>query len=156
MRNPNPSNVARPMMPRWPSLTRLASERRSPRNHFSDKVAFIWSVADLLRGPSKPHQDGDVILPLTVLRRLDCVLASTKDARRDQNEAIFSRFMSDPAFREVVEEYRRRQVYEHIRAGTPRWSSQWVSAASMGGRGGGHYANAISCWLSRSYPVGVM
>jgi type I restriction enzyme M protein len=51
-----------------------------PVNHFSDKVAFIWSVADLLRGPYKPHQYGDVILPLTVLRRLDCVLAPTKDA----------------------------------------------------------------------------
>jgi type I restriction enzyme M protein len=49
-------------------------------NHFSDKVTFIWSVADLLRGPYKPHQYGDVILPLTVLRRLDCVLAPTRDA----------------------------------------------------------------------------
>ena len=48
--------------------------------HFSDKAAFIWSVADLLRGPYKPHQYGDVILPLTVLRRLDCVLGPTKNA----------------------------------------------------------------------------
>jgi type I restriction enzyme M protein len=47
-------------------------------NGFSDKVAFIWSVADLLRGPYKPHQYGRVILPLTVLRRLDCVLEPTK------------------------------------------------------------------------------
>ncbi|MFH0982203.1 MAG: class I SAM-dependent DNA methyltransferase [Planctomycetota bacterium] len=48
-------------------------------NHFSEKVAFIWSVADLLRGPYKPAQYGRVILPLTVLRRLDCVLEPTKD-----------------------------------------------------------------------------
>ncbi len=48
-------------------------------NNFSDKVQFIWSVADLLRGPYKPAQYGRVILPLTVLRRLDCVLAPTKD-----------------------------------------------------------------------------
>jgi type I restriction enzyme M protein len=48
-------------------------------NHFSDKVSFIWSVADLLRGPYKPPQYGRVILPLVVLRRLDCVLARTKE-----------------------------------------------------------------------------
>jgi len=47
---------------------------------FNGKVAFIWSVADLLRGDYKPHEYGQVILPLTVLRRLDCVLEPTKDA----------------------------------------------------------------------------
>jgi type I restriction enzyme M protein len=48
-------------------------------SNFSEKVSFIWSVADLLRGPYKPAQYGKVILPLTVLRRLDCVLEPTKD-----------------------------------------------------------------------------
>jgi len=48
-------------------------------NHFSEKVSFIWSVADLLRGPYKPPQYGRVILPLTVLRRLDCALEPTKE-----------------------------------------------------------------------------
>lgn len=47
--------------------------------NFGDKVGFIWSVADLLRGPYKPAQYGRVILPLTVLRRLDCVLEPTKE-----------------------------------------------------------------------------
>lgn len=47
---------------------------------FSDKVGFIWSVADLLRGDYKAHEYGQVILPLTVLRRLDAVLAPTKPA----------------------------------------------------------------------------
>ncbi len=42
--------------------------------------AFIWSVADLLRGDYKQSEYGKVILPFTVLRRLDCVLASTKPA----------------------------------------------------------------------------
>lgn len=42
--------------------------------------AFIWSVADLLRGDYKQSDYGKVILPFTVLRRLDCVLADTKDA----------------------------------------------------------------------------
>ena len=50
------------------------------RNH----AAFIWSVADLLRGDYKQSEYGKVILPLTVLRRLDCVLEKTRDksARR--------------------------------------------------------------------------
>jgi type I restriction enzyme M protein len=45
------------------------------RNH----AAFIWSVADLLRGDYKQSEYGRVILPLVVLRRLDCVLEPTKD-----------------------------------------------------------------------------
>jgi type I restriction enzyme M protein len=40
--------------------------------------AFIWSVADLLRGDFKQSEYGKVILPFTVLRRLDCVLEPTK------------------------------------------------------------------------------
>ena len=48
-------------------------------NNFQDKVSFIWSVADLLRGPYRPNQYKDVMLPMTVLRRLDCVLEPTKD-----------------------------------------------------------------------------
>ena len=57
-------------------------------NGFSDKVAFIWSVADLLRGPYKPHQYGRVILPLTVLRRLDCVLEPTKQKVLEKHAAL--------------------------------------------------------------------
>jgi len=53
-----------------------------------DKVGFIWSVADLLRGPYKPAQYGDIILPLTVLRRLDCVLEPTKAAVLARAEAL--------------------------------------------------------------------
>lgn len=41
---------------------------------------FIWSAADILRGTYKQHQYGDIILPFTVLARLDAVLAPTKDA----------------------------------------------------------------------------
>ncbi len=54
--------------------------------------AFLWSVADLLRGDYRQSDYGKVILPLTVLRRIDCVLAPTKAAvleelklRRSQN-----------------------------------------------------------------------
>lgn len=47
--------------------------------NFSSIAAFIWSVADLLRGDFKQSQYGRIILPFTVLRRLECVLEPTKD-----------------------------------------------------------------------------
>src|SRR5262245_18153149 len=47
-------------------------------------ATFIWSVADLLRGDYKQSEYGKVILPLTVLRRLDCVLEPTKQAVLDK------------------------------------------------------------------------
>ncbi len=46
--------------------------------NIKESANFIWSIADLLRGDYKQSDYGKVILPLTVLRRLDCVLASTK------------------------------------------------------------------------------
>lgn len=47
-------------------------------NNFSQVASFIWSVADLLRGDFKQSQYGRVILPFTLLRRLECVLAPSK------------------------------------------------------------------------------
>ena len=49
-------------------------------DNFGEIAGFIWQVADLLRGDFKSHQYGQVILPLTVLRRLDQVLAQTRKA----------------------------------------------------------------------------
>ncbi len=49
---------------------------------------FIWSVADLLRGDYKQSEYGKVILPLTVIRRLDCVLEPTKDAVLKRNKGL--------------------------------------------------------------------
>jgi len=49
-------------------------------NGHSEKVAFVWSVADLLRGSYKASDYGKVILPFVVLRRLDCLLEQTKPA----------------------------------------------------------------------------
>ncbi|MCP4111904.1 MAG: SAM-dependent DNA methyltransferase, partial [Desulfobacteraceae bacterium] len=46
--------------------------------NFKDKANLIWGVADLLRGDYKQSDYGKVILPMTVLRRLDCVLAPNK------------------------------------------------------------------------------
>lgn len=56
-------------------------------NNFGEKVAFCWSVADLLRDAFKRSKYPDVILPLTVLRRLDCVLEPT----RAQVQATYTR-----------------------------------------------------------------
>ena len=50
---------------------------------FSDKVAFVWKVADKLRGTFKQHEYGSVMLPLLVLRRMDAVLEPTKQAVLD-------------------------------------------------------------------------
>ncbi|MFW5700368.1 MAG: type I restriction-modification system subunit M [Cyclobacteriaceae bacterium] len=47
-------------------------------NNFKEKAELIWRVADLLRGDYKRSDYGKVILPMTVLRRLDCVLHPTK------------------------------------------------------------------------------
>ena len=52
----------------------------SSNQNIKNNEAFIWSVADLLRGQYKPYEYQDVMLPLVVLRRLDCVLEPTKAA----------------------------------------------------------------------------
>ncbi len=51
----------------------------SPAN-FQELSNFIWSVADLLRGPYRPPQYERVMLPMTILRRFDCLLEPTKEA----------------------------------------------------------------------------
>ena len=53
----------------------MATSITTPNPNLS---SFIWSVADLLRGDYKQSEYGKVILPFTVLRRLDCVLEATK------------------------------------------------------------------------------
>ncbi len=46
--------------------------------NFQDKANFIWGIADLLRGDYKQAEYGKVVLPFTILRRLDCLLEDTK------------------------------------------------------------------------------
>jgi len=53
-------------------------------NNATNLSSFIWSVADLLRGSYKQSDYGKVILPFTVLRRLDCILESTKNQVLDE------------------------------------------------------------------------
>jgi len=49
-------------------------------NKVTSLGSFVWSVADLLRGDFRQHDYGKIILPLVVLRRLDCILEATKEA----------------------------------------------------------------------------
>ena len=57
-------------------------------NTFSGTAAFLWSVADLLRGDFKQSQYGRIILPFTLLRRLECVLQKDKDAILARNAEV--------------------------------------------------------------------
>lgn len=69
------------------------------KNH----AAFIWSVADLLRGDYKQSEYGRVILPLTVLRRLDCVLEPTKAKVLATAEKLSGKVENvDPVMRKVT------------------------------------------------------
>jgi type I restriction enzyme M protein len=70
--------------PYQPSTSAVQEELRLPPDHgqklngFAGIANFLWSIADLLRGSYKQADYGKVILPMTVLRRLDCVLEPTK------------------------------------------------------------------------------
>ena len=64
-------------------------------NH-SDIVNFIWGVANLIRDTFKRGKYQDVILPLTVLRRLDCVLGPTKEDVLQRQAELRGRGLEDP------------------------------------------------------------
>src|ERR1035437_590110 len=65
----------------------VVADSETIRNH----AAFIWSVADLLRGEYKQSEYGKVVLPLTVIRRLDCVLEPTKQAVLERQQQLAGR-----------------------------------------------------------------
>ena len=91
-----------------------------------DLSNFIWSIADLLRGAYRPPQYERVMLPLTVLRRFDGVLAHSKAAvlqkydelknkntpnqvleslfieRMEMNEEVFTDYLGSPDLQDVV------------------------------------------------------
>ena len=63
--------------------------------NIQEKADLIWAIADKLTGVYKPHEYGEVILPLTVIRRFDCTLSKTKDKVLAKNEQIGSLPMKD-------------------------------------------------------------
>jgi type I restriction enzyme M protein len=78
-----------------------STQSETIRNH----AAFIWSVADLLRGDYKQSEYGKVILPLTVIRRLDCVLEPTKQAVLVKHKEISGKIENvEPVLEAVADE----------------------------------------------------
>lgn len=52
----------------------------SINGNINQKANLIWSIADVLTGTYKPHEYGEVILPMMVIKRFDCILEDTKEA----------------------------------------------------------------------------
>ena len=67
----------------------------------NEKANLIWAIADKLTGVYKPHEYGQVILPLTVIRRFDCILADTKDAVLEKYEKVKTLPMKDVLLRKA-------------------------------------------------------
>lgn len=69
--------------------------------NINEKANLIWAIADKLTGSYKPHEYGEVILPLTVIRRFDCILEKTKDAvlQKDADLKHNDVAVKDPALR---------------------------------------------------------
>ncbi len=78
---------------------------------FQERVAFIWGLADLLRGDYKNAEYAKVILPFTVLRRLDCALSAGSLARL--KEGLVDGF--DPAATDVMECFELRDQIPRLR-----------------------------------------
>ena len=62
---------------------------------------FIWRIADHLRGDYEKNDNEDVILPFTLLRRLDCVLEKTRDRVRE-DEAAYKVKVSDDVLKKLL------------------------------------------------------
>lgn len=87
------------------------AETTAIKNH----AALIWSVADLLRGDYKQSEYGKVILPLVVLRRLDCVLEPTKAAVLERHRQLSGKIENlEPVLRTAAEQkfYNTSPPYE--------------------------------------------
>jgi type I restriction enzyme M protein len=70
----------------------VTSEAAQPQSEtIRNHAALIWSVADLLRGDYRRSEYGKVVLPLTVIRRLDCVLEPTKQAVLKRKQQLSGR-----------------------------------------------------------------
>ena len=71
-------------------------------SNVNEKAALIWAIADKLTGVYKPHEYGEVILPLTVIRRFDCILSDTKDAVLKKYDAVKNLPMKDVLLRSAT------------------------------------------------------
>ena len=70
-------------------------------NTINQKADLIWAIADKLTGVYKPHEYGEVILPLTVIRRFDCILSDTKNAVLGKYDEVKNLPMKDVLLRKA-------------------------------------------------------
>jgi type I restriction enzyme M protein len=74
---------------------------------------FIWQIADLLRGPYRPPQYERVMLPMTVLRRFDCVLAPTKEKVLREHEKRKGGKLNDDALDKFLNRAAGQRFHNH-------------------------------------------
>ena len=86
-------------------------------NH-SQTASFIWSICNLLRGPYKRNEYRKVILPLTVLRRFDCLLKPTKQQVLDANPGIKDK--PETVVRRLLEKITGRPFYNLSKLDFPK------------------------------------
>ena len=88
-----------------------------PTNH-SQLANFIWSICNLLRGPYKRNEYRKVILPMTVLRRFDCLLAPTKAQALEEFKAIKAK--PENIIRHKLQQVTSRPFYNLSRLDLPK------------------------------------
>lgn len=71
-------------------------------NNYDNLIGFIWNVANKLRGPYRPPQYRRVMLPMTVLRRMDCVLEPTKEKVLQQYEKLQAQGHTEDAIHKIL------------------------------------------------------
>jgi type I restriction enzyme M protein len=69
--------------------------------NINEKANLIWAIADKLTGAYKPHEYGEVILPLTVIRRFDCILEDTKDSVLAKDKELSNLAMKDVLLKKI-------------------------------------------------------
>lgn len=70
-------------------------------NNISEKASLIWAIADKLTGVYKPHEYGEVILPMTVIKRFDSILTDTKREILNKYESVKALPMRDVLLRKA-------------------------------------------------------
>ncbi len=80
-------------------------------NH-QEHANLIWQIADLLRGPYRPPQYERVMLPMTVLRRFDCVLAPTRDAVLKRYELVKDKHKNE-ALESILNKVSGQRFHNH-------------------------------------------
>jgi len=73
-------------------------------NRHAELIGFIWNIANKLRGPYRPPQYRRVMLPMTVLRRMDCVLEPTKAEVLAKYEKLKAQDHTDEAIHKILEQ----------------------------------------------------